>query len=126
MLVPDDLELLRSAAGELLVQEAAGFVTAIDPTVTESLRLEGMAREVVSRVQRMRKEAGFAVSDRIRLSVGGASEVTAAVSAHRDWIAGEVLATELLVGPDTLQDYTVSQVVDLDGIEATIALTTTE
>jgi isoleucyl-tRNA synthetase len=122
----EDLEVLKSASGDLLVQESAGFVTAIDPTVTEQLRLEGTARELISRVQRMRKEAGLAVSDRIRLAIGGAAEVTAAVAKHRDWIAGEVLATELLQDPGSLHDSLISQAVDLDGIDAAIALTRTE
>jgi isoleucyl-tRNA synthetase len=125
-LIPEDIEILKSASGDLLVQEAAGFVTAIEPSVTEELRLEGVARELISRVQRMRKEAGLAVSDRIRLAIGGAAEVAAAVSRHGDWIAGEVLATELLLEPGSLHDSLISQVVDLDGIEAAIALSRTE
>ena len=43
------------------------MVAALDPTVTPELRAEGLAREMVSRVQRLRKEAGLAVSDRIGL-----------------------------------------------------------
>ncbi|MGH7636306.1 MAG: isoleucine--tRNA ligase [Gemmatimonadaceae bacterium] len=125
-LTKDDLEILKSASGDLLVQEAAGFVTAIDPIVTGELRLEGLAREIVSRVQRMRKEAGFAVSDRIRLGISGDADVQSAVSTHRDWIAGEVLATELLVRPGSLQDSTFSQVADLDGTEAVISLSRME
>ncbi|MEX2178726.1 MAG: isoleucine--tRNA ligase [Gemmatimonadaceae bacterium] len=125
-LVPEDVEILKSASGDLLVQEGAGFVTAIDPLVTDELRLEGMARELVSRVQRMRKEAGLAVSDRIRLGIGGDAEVVAAASAHRDWIAGEVLATELLLQPDMFPDSLARQDLDLDGITARIALTRTE
>jgi len=126
MLAPDDLEILKSASGELLVQESGGFVTAIDPTVTDELRLEGLARELISRVQRMRKEAGLAVSDRIRLRITGDPEVVAAVSRHRDWIMSEVLATELLDTPDIFQDSMAEQAVDLDGLAAHIALTRTE
>jgi isoleucyl-tRNA synthetase len=126
MLTPEDLEIHKSASGDLLVQEAGGFVTAIDPTVTEELRLEGMARELISRVQRMRKEAGLAVSDRIRLAMTGDTEVKAAVSKQKAWIANEVLATELLDDPDSLQDPLATQVFDLDGVEARIALTRTE
>ena len=124
--LPDDVEILKSASGDLLVQEAAGFVTAIDPSITEDLRLEGLARELISRVQRMRKEAGLAVSDRIRLHVGGDADVQNAVAAHREWIAREVLATELLARPGSLQDSTFSQVADLDGIDAVISLTRME
>jgi isoleucyl-tRNA synthetase len=126
-LVPDDFEILKSASGNLLVQESAGFVTAIEPAITEDLRLEGLAREVVSRVQRMRKDGGLAVSDRIRLAISSEdSSVRAAVSRHRAWIAGEVLATELLDDPDSLQDSSRMQEVDLDGVAARIALTRTE
>jgi isoleucyl-tRNA synthetase len=125
-LLPEDVEILKSAAGDLLVQESAGFVTAIDPTVTEELRLEGLARELISRVQRMRKEAGLAVSDRIRLAIAGGADIQSAASAHREWISSEVLASELLVQPGSLQDSRFSQVADLDGIEAAISLTRME
>ena len=50
----------------------------------------------MSRVQRMRKEAGFAVSDRITLTVAGEPEVKDVIDAHGAWIAEEVLATELV------------------------------
>ncbi|HJQ21146.1 MAG TPA: isoleucine--tRNA ligase [Gemmatimonadaceae bacterium] len=126
MLVHEDVEVLKSASGDLLVQEAAGFVTAIDPTVTDELRLEGLARELISRVQRMRKEAGLAVSDRIRLRITGDPDVMAAVATHRGWITREVLATELLDTPGIFQDSSAEQAVDLDGVSARIALTRTE
>ncbi|MGH7677441.1 MAG: class I tRNA ligase family protein, partial [Gemmatimonadaceae bacterium] len=124
-LIPEDFEILKSASGHLLVQETAGFLTAIDPTVTEELRLEGLARELISRVQRMRKEAGLAVSDRIRLVISG-DAVAAAVSRHADWIRNEVLATELRYDTGSLQDPLATQIVDIDGIEARIALTRTD
>ena len=126
MLSLEDLEIHKSASGDLLVQEAAGFVTAIDPAITEELRLEGLARELISRVQRMRKEAGLAVSDRIRLAIGGDPDVGAAVSKHGEWIASEVLATDLLDDPGILLDSLAEQAVDLDGVTARIALTRTE
>jgi len=126
MLSPEDLDVHKSASGDLLVQEAAGFVTAIDPTVTEELRLEGLARELISRVQRMRKEAGLAVSDRVRLAITGDPEIKAAVAKHGDWIASEVLATNLLDDPGILLDSLAEQVADLDGVAARIALTRTE
>jgi isoleucyl-tRNA synthetase len=74
----------------------------------------------------MRKEAGLAVSDRIRLAIAGDAEVAAAVAKHGDWIASEVLATELLHDPDSLHDQLATQVIDLDGVGARIALTRTE
>jgi isoleucyl-tRNA synthetase len=122
----DDLDIQKTASGELLVQQAGGFVTAIDPTVTEDLRLEGLARELISRVQRMRKEAGLAVSDRIRLGIAGEPDVASAVAAHAEWIRSEVLATEIRTDRGTFQDYPARQDLDLDGVGAHIALTRTD
>ena len=100
---------------------------AIDPTITAELRSEGVAREVISRVQRMRKEAGLAVSDRIRLWVAGDALVREAAETHRAWIADEVLATMLIVGEPQQGDNTLArQTVDLDGIRADLALTKDE
>jgi isoleucyl-tRNA synthetase len=116
----DDVTIIRRASGDLVVQEDAGFFAAIDPTVTPALELEGYARELVSRVQRMRKEASFAVSDRIALAVGGTSDVHAVVGAHRAWIMDETLATELVLQDGTREGMTP---VDLDGMTAFVAIT---
>jgi isoleucyl-tRNA synthetase len=109
------------------VQEDGGFFAAIDPTVTPELKLEGYARELISRVQRMRKESGFAVSDRIALTVAGGSEVKAVIDTHGAWIADEVLATEL--GFVSLGDSELRRdmlAIDLDGITAHVAITRIE
>jgi isoleucyl-tRNA synthetase len=113
------------ASTNLVVQQGDGLSVALDPTVTPDLRSEGMAREVVSRVQRLRKEAGLAVSDRIRLAVAGSKAVQEALRGHSAWIAGEVLARELILG-DALPATTAwlaEADVDLDGLTARIALT---
>jgi isoleucyl-tRNA synthetase len=121
----DDLTIIRRASGDLAVQEDGGFFAAIDPAVTPALRQEGVARELVSRVQRMRKESGFAVSDRITLAVAGSEEVQAAVAAHGAWIAEEVLATELeFLGMEPVDVNGSSMTaLDLDGITAYVAIT---
>ncbi|MEO8335474.1 MAG: isoleucine--tRNA ligase [bacterium] len=124
----DDLTIVRRASGDLVVEEEHGFFAAIDPTITPELKREGLAREVISRVQRMRKDAGLAVSDRIRLWIGGDPLVLEAATAHREWIADEVLAAELAVG-EGLQGTVhmmARQTVDLDGIHADLALTKDE
>ncbi len=124
----DDLAIVHRASGELVVQEERGFFAAIDPTITPDLKREGVARELISRVQRMRKDAGLAVSDRIRLTIAGAADVQEAAREHREWIANEVLAAHLSIG-DELQDTVhmlARQPVDLDGIHAVLALTKDE
>jgi isoleucyl-tRNA synthetase len=122
-LAADDLTVIRRASGNLVVKEEAGFFAAIDPTVTPELRREGLARELVSRIQRMRKEAGFAVSDRIVVNVAGDAETEGTVDAFRDYISGEVLARELIVGETLPINANVTQSLELDGLQARVALT---
>jgi isoleucyl-tRNA synthetase len=123
----DDLTIVRRASGALVVQEEHGYFAAIDPAMTPELRQEGMARELISRVQRMRKDAGLAVSDgsvsssaatascwrrRPRIGTGSRAKCSrpASCSAMRGR-EGTMLAR---------------QRVDLDGIRADLALTKDE
>ena len=100
-ITPDDLTIVRRASGELVVQEEHGYFAAIDPAITPSCRQEGMARELISRVQRMRKDAGLAVSDRIVLvDRRRRARCWKRRATHREWIASEVLATEVVLGGD--------------------------
>jgi isoleucyl-tRNA synthetase len=122
-LAAEDVTIVRRASGSLVVQEDGGFFAAIDPTVTPELRTEGYARELISRVQRMRKEAGLAVSDRIVLAVEDTPEVRAVVESHGDWIAAEVLAAELVVRDDLSSAEEHMHVVDLGGTTARVAIT---
>jgi isoleucyl-tRNA synthetase len=120
---PDDITIIRRASGALVVEEDGGFFAAIDPVVTPELRREGLARELVSRVQRMRKEAGFAVSDRIALTISGTDEIRAVITAHGEWIASEVLATELVFAEELNGRYDATQEFELDGVGVRVAFT---
>ncbi len=97
---PEDVTIIRRASGAAVVQEDAGYGVALDPTVTPELRAEGLAREVISRVQRLRKESRLDVSDRIIAAVAGDDELEAAVAVHKERIADEILAVRLLVGQE--------------------------
>jgi isoleucyl-tRNA synthetase len=117
----EDLTIVRTASGDLVVKEEAGYFAALDPTVSRELRLEGLARELVSRVQRFRKELGFAVSDRITLSVAGAQEIQDAVKTFEKWIATEVLAVRITVG-ERIEGTHATHSFDLDGQNVEVAL----
>jgi isoleucyl-tRNA synthetase len=120
----EDVTIVRRASGDLVVEESAGYLAALDPTISPALRAAGLARELVSRVQRLRREAGLAVSDRIVLTVAGDETVRPVVDAHREWIATEVLAREIVVVDEITGHHHAVQTVDLDeGIAARIALT---
>ena len=121
-LTVDDLTLVRRATGKVVVKEDGGRFAAIDPVVTPALRQEGVARELVSRVQRLRKELGFAVSDRITVALEGPAEVEEAARLHKQWIMDEVLAREFAIGGALDLTNPAVRTLDLDGIEARVAL----
>ena len=117
----EDLTVVRSASGDMVVKEEAGYFAALDPVVSHELRLEGLARELVSRVQRLRKELGFAVSDRITLLVGANAEIQEAATAFQKWIADEVLALKVTVG-EKIEGTHATHAFDLDGQSVEVAL----
>lgn len=117
----DEVAIEREVASDWLVQSDGPWVVALDPVLTPALQAEGLAREVVSRVQRMRKDAGFEYTDRIRLWVSGASVVEDAVREHARFIAEETLARTLDVGaPAGTADM--EQQLELDGVTAVVAV----
>jgi len=124
MLDASRVTITAKASTSMVVQQGDGMSVALDPAVTPALRAEGMAREIVSRVQRLRKESGLAVSDRIRLAIAAPAEVQEAVQSHQQWIAGEVLARECIVAdvfPASIA-WQAEAEVELDGPTARIAL----
>lgn len=121
-LAPEDITIRRRASGDFVVAEGEGFFAALDPAVTPELRAEGIARELVSRIQRMRKDAGFAVSDRITVAIAGSAEVEQAVRQFQEWIAEEVLARTVAVGAAGAGNDHAAQTVDLDGLTAHVAI----
>jgi isoleucyl-tRNA synthetase len=116
-----DLEVIEEAAGELVVHTDEGCTIALDPAIDEPLRLEGIARELVNRIQRLRKDAGLAVSDRVSLAVFGEPDVLRALEEHRTYIMGETLALALETGTpgDASGD---ARHVDLDGARVLVVM----
>jgi isoleucyl-tRNA synthetase len=102
ILTPDDVDLTQEVTAGYGVASEGGITVALALNVTEELRREGFARELIRLVQDARKGAGLQVSDRIDLGIACDGMVAEALDAHRDEIAAETLAvslvTELLVG----------------------------
>ena len=94
-LAADDLLLrLEPLEGYQLEREGSHAV-ALELTLDDELRREGLAREVVHAVQNARKAAGLEVEDRIALTLGGDADLLDAARAHEAYVSGETLATQL-------------------------------
>ena len=128
---PEDVTVIRRASGAAVVEEDAGYGVALDSTISPELRTEGLAREVISRMQRLRKEARLEVSDRIVAFVDGDDDLNDAITLHRERIADEILAVRFLVGKESTslsggvdqnEKWTAMQNADVDGRPVYLAL----
>ncbi|MEM7416534.1 MAG: isoleucine--tRNA ligase [Gemmatimonadota bacterium] len=118
-----DVEIIQEAAGNLVVKGEGAFTVALDPELDDELLREGVARELINRIQRLRKDSGLEISDRIDLAVGGTDLVRAAAEAHADFIGGETLAVSVgVVEAMDEGEWAHVREVDIDGAEARIGL----
>ena len=118
----DEMEILEEARGGWIVRAEGRYTVALDPVLTDELRREGLARELVNRVQRLRRESGLDITDRIRLAVEGTGAVCEAVRAHEAVIARETLAVVVRVGRGMDGDFEFRSEAVLDGEAAVLGL----
>ena len=100
-----DFEIVAQDIPGWLVSSEGNLTVALDVTITEVLRSEGIARELVNRVQNLRKDSGLEVTDRIVLKVETNDAVKAAIIANQSYVCNEVLANEVIfesLGKDAL------------------------
>ena len=91
-----DFEINAQDIPGWLVASEGGITVALDITITEDLKLEGIARELVNRIQNMRKDAGLEVTDRIAVTIDTTDAIQVASKQFETYICNEVLATELI------------------------------
>ncbi len=119
-LFPEDVMVEREVVTDWPVASEGRFVVALDPAVTPALASEGLARELVSRLQRQRKDAGYDVTTRIAVAIEGDAAVQDAARAHQEYITGETLAREFVVGT-ALPDADRRESVDINGSAAVLS-----
>jgi isoleucyl-tRNA synthetase len=95
-LTTDDVEITSQDIEGLLVANANGITVALDITITDELRKEGIARELVNRIQNIRKDSGFEVTDRIKVYLKDNKILQDAVIANEEYIKSETLTDELI------------------------------
>jgi isoleucyl-tRNA synthetase len=90
-----DVEIQTDDIPGWLVAVENGFTVALDATITPELRQEGLVRELINRVQSLRKESDFELTDRIVLQLQDDPQLHEAVDAYGDYVRSEVLATDI-------------------------------
>ncbi|MGI9039263.1 MAG: isoleucine--tRNA ligase [Gemmatimonadota bacterium] len=121
-ILPGDAMVLEEASGDLTVEAMDGFLVGLDTALDEDLLDEGRARELVNRVQRLRRDSGFAVDDRIRLAVAAGPDIERAARAHDGYIAAETLAVAFAAGADSVDEMPVVSTVEIEGEPVRIGL----
>jgi len=102
-LITEDVEIIPVDIPGWKVANEGSLTVALDVTLDDALRNEGVAREIVNRVQNLRKEAGFEVTDRINVKIVSSDVIREAVASNSEYIRTQILAEELEL-IDTLQE----------------------
>jgi isoleucyl-tRNA synthetase len=113
-----EVEVRADRRSDVALAQEGTFAVALDLELDDALRVEGSARELVRALNDLRKELGFEIADRVTAVVGATGRVADAVEHHGDWIAGEVLATQLTAGDPGAGSATV----EVDGETVPVSL----
>ena len=118
-LAPDDVEIRSEDIPGWLVATDGPLTVALDVTLTDELRHEGVARELVNRLQNLRKDSGLEVQDKIRVTLAsGQAGLEAAVQSFGDYIRGEIQAVAL----DFAADVNGGSVLEFDEYKVPVQL----
>ncbi len=111
----EDVQIITEDIPGWLVSSDGDVTVALDVTLTPELRNEGMARELINRVQNIRKSSDFDITDKVNVEFSPVEEVKSAVESFGDYISSQVLANSLTLNENL--DESNSTMLDIDGIK---------
>ena len=115
-----DVEIISEDIPGWQVANDGNITVALDVTITDELRNEGIARDIVNRIQNIRKGRNYDIVDKIKLTFAPDPATEEAIKAYGDYIAKQVLATSLEVAQ--LADDAAAEVLDIDGTEVKVLI----
>jgi isoleucyl-tRNA synthetase len=119
----DEFELTARARPGHAVAEDGELLVALDTEMSPDLLAEGLAREVAHRLQGLRKSAGYEISDRVVVAVDGEPSLAESLEPYRPWLADELLAREVQLGPRSdPAEWDAAEEIDLDGMTVRLAV----
>ena len=119
-LQPDEVILSSMEVAGYSVASGSGYTVAVTTDVSEEMRLEGMARELVHRLQNMRREAGFDIADRIETFYRGNEEIGRVLSVHGEYVEQETLSRAVVDGEPPEGAHVESH--RIDGLDVTLGV----
>ncbi len=117
-LTVEDVEISSQDIPGWLVANSNGITVALDITISEELRKEGIARELVNRIQNIRKDSGFEVTDKIKVQITKNDSIEQAVLANESYIKSETLTKELIF----VSEITNGTEIEFDELKITILI----
>ncbi len=115
----EDVEITSSDIEGWLVANQSGITVALDVTISPELKQEGISRELVNRIQNIRKDSGLEVTDRITITMQSHPEMDAAVEKNAQYIKDETLANDLTI----TQSVDNGTIIEFDDIATAIQIT---
>ena len=115
-LTPEDVAVERQVKEGLIARSEEGITVALDTTLNEELLKEGIAREIINKINTMRREEGFYVTDRVQFTLDTTDRVKEAFEAHKEMIMHEVLGVNVKFEPCEGTEW------DINGEKTLIAL----
>ena len=116
-----DVEIISEDIPGWLVANEGNITIALDVTITEELKQEGIARDIVNRVQNIRKSRDYDITDKINLVFAPNADTDAAINAYSDYIARQVLATNISVG--SIDGAEGVETLEIDEIKVDVSIT---
>lgn len=120
-LLPEDVEIINEDIPGWLVANEGKITVALDITITDDLREEGIARELVNRIQNIRKDSGFDVTDKIELFIKKHEAINSAVEKYKGYIGSQTLAPKIRLVDECNDSAAVSVELESD-LETVIAV----
>jgi isoleucyl-tRNA synthetase len=121
--LPEELYIAAVDKAGFAVAEEAGYVVAVATTLTDALKAEGLAREIVRRIQTMRKDAGFRIEDQIATYYQADAVLSKVMADFSNTICGETLSVRLVDAPPPASTF--SQSFTIDGASVTLGVEVT-
>ena len=120
VVTPADFEITSEDMPGWLVASEGKLTVALDVTVTDELRKEGLARELVNRIQNIRKDSGFEVTDRIKVEIEKKEMLEGAIEAFGGFIGQQTLALSVVLSENPAGDFVVDSDIDEEPLKIAV------